>query len=145
MAPKPGCVIQYTAAGTAIGGQWGFGIGGAIGGVYGFGVGAVPGSTVGAAAGAGVGGATGYAMEQWVCPDDDDDAQPLPNNPPAPNDNSDCEQDCDLKWSRDKFICDSSVATNYGWNSVEYVFCMKRVDKAYVDCVQDCNEEDCNK
>jgi len=69
LAPKPGCVLQYTAAGTAIGGQWGFGIGGVIGGVSGLGVGAVPGSTVGAAAGAGIGGATGYAIAQLSCPD----------------------------------------------------------------------------
>ncbi|HTF95302.1 MAG TPA: hypothetical protein VL995_04140 [Cellvibrio sp.] len=59
-------MLQYTAAGTAIGGQWGAGIGGTAG-FAGFGVGAIPGSAVGAAAGAGIGAATGYVMAQWVC------------------------------------------------------------------------------
>lgn len=90
----------------------------------------------------------GGSIYDWVHDDDDsspyDDAQPVPAPSPSP-DNSGCEQDCDLKWDRDKFKCDSNVATNYGWNSVEYVFCMKRVNKIYLDCLQECEDEDCSK
>lgn len=139
LAPKPGCVLQYTVAGAAIGGQWGSGIGGTIG-LAGYGVGAIPSAAIGAAAGAGVGGATGHAMAQWVCPDDDD-AQPVPSNPPAPNDNSDCEAQCDLEWDRNKFMCDS-VGAMHGFSSKAYKNCRDRIDTIYVECYQECNKDD---
>jgi hypothetical protein len=52
-------------------------------------------------------------------------------------------EECDAQWSAHKAICDTGVGYKYGFKSREYKFCMDRVDKAYIECLEECPEDDC--
>jgi len=82
-------------------------------------------------------------MAQWVCPDDDD-ALPIPSNPPVPNDNSGCEQQCDLEWDRNRAMCKADAAMR-GYDSNRFRQCMSEVQRIHIECIQDCNKDECPK
>jgi len=53
------------------------------------------------------------------------------------DDQAECEKQCDLEWDRNKFMCDVA-GTMHGFKSKEYKICMDRVDRIYVECLQNC-------
>ncbi len=67
---------------------------------------------------------------------------PLPNTLTMDNTSlEECERDCDLEWDRNKTLCDMISGTRDGFNSPAYKMCMNRIDRAYVECLQNCAEE----
>lgn len=132
LAPNAGCVIKYTIAGAAIGGQWGTSIGTAVGGTAGAGagafaagVGAVPGGVLGAAGGGAAGGmagsaagaGTGYLIAQWVCPDEDEKPDEIPDD-----DAGDCG-------------CSKILNKRNNWHQGDWIYW------EYQECLRKCKED----
>ena len=66
---------------------------------------------------------------------------PMPNEGSGSSSGSsveECEKECDLEWDRNKFLCDSMSGANHGFKSKAYKTCLERIDRIYIECVQDC-------
>lgn len=51
---------------------------------------------------------------------------------------AECEKECDLEWDRNKFLCDAMAGTNHGFKSKAYKTCLERIDRIYIECIQEC-------
>ncbi len=50
-----------------------------------------------------------------------------------------CARECDLEWDRNRAMCEADAAMR-GYNKKRWKQCMDRVDKIYIECIQDCAE-----